>query len=227
MLGIFFSFFVSHYSTYFKPVSIVAKYIKHILPTFVLCSRVLGAILSLMQHSLSTRGIASVGKRYGRRSSDQRLGTWRKLPKGRDHGVIKEEGAHAHPGKDSIDEGVAKSAGDGDEVSMTMEALEAVVHSVQEFIKATEVESAKQAREALRALAALLRAAGKGHAAMHDVVLLYASTQVFMEQTEYTAFSSQLCNVSLRISFSFNLSSHKGKGWQFALALFALRQYSF
>ena len=46
-------------------------------------------------------------------------------------------------------------------------------------------------------LVGVLRSAGPRHAALHDVLLLYASTRNFVAQAEYEAFTVTLANVSL------------------------------
>lgn len=54
------------------------------------------------------------------------------------------------------------------------------------------------AQAGLRRLAGLLRAAGVGHAGLHDVLLLYACVQRWVGQADYAPFTAQLANVSGR-----------------------------
>lgn len=59
----------------------------------------------------------------------------------------------------------------------------------------TVVTTLADAQAALRRLAAVLRAAGVGHAGLHDLLLLYASVQRWVGQAEYRSFTAQLANV--------------------------------
>ena len=57
------------------------------------------------------------------------------------------------------------------------------------------VTTLADAQAGLRRLAGLLRAAGPGHAGLHDVLLLYASVRRWVGQADYRPFAAQLANV--------------------------------
>lgn len=60
---------------------------------------------------------------------------------------------------------------------------------------AAEASSLADARHGLRRMAALLRAAGVGHAALHDLLVLYASVQRWVGLADSAAFNPTLANV--------------------------------
>lgn len=54
----------------------------------------------------------------------------------------------------------------------------------------------QEARTSLQALIGVLRLAGAPHAALHDVLLMYASARTFVALTDYEGFTVRLRNVS-------------------------------
>ncbi|KAL4458700.1 hypothetical protein ABPG75_013565 [Micractinium tetrahymenae] len=91
--------------------------------------------------------------------------------------------------QDEGKEGAAEGGGEEEpsEPETLAEQLEAVVDSF-------EVSSLADAQQGLRRMAALLRAAGVGHAALHDLLLLYASVQSWVGLAECAAFNPALAN---------------------------------
>lgn len=72
--------------------------------------------------------------------------------------------------------------------------VETLAEQLESMLEEEVVTTLEDAQAALRKLAAVLRAAGAGHAGLHDLLLMYASVQRWIGMPEYNIFTAQLAN---------------------------------
>ncbi|PSC71151.1 SET domain [Micractinium conductrix] len=87
--------------------------------------------------------------------------------------------------------GCKGAVGEGSEGEQDFDTL---ADQLQSIVEGTEVTTLASAQAGLRRLASLLRAAGVGHAGLHDLLLMYASVERWVAAVEYELFSPELAN---------------------------------
>jgi hypothetical protein len=70
-----------------------------------------------------------------------------------------------------------------------------LLDSMQKLYKGERVRSVAAARKGLKKIAEVVASGAPLHAGLHDVLMLYACTENYFEQTEYKAFRPLLNDV--------------------------------
>jgi len=159
-------------------------------------------VITALSAYIEAQGSTSLAAKRSARRIDHRSTPWYEAHGSDVTGVKDENLPESTPAPEGND-GTGTANGGASSAALT-ELLESLTSMMEE----RDVTTPEQARTALRDMAAALLQAGPMHAGVHDVVVLLASTEVLLSQTQYESFSSALSNVSISGRIILDIATH-------------------